>query len=136
MNTAVIFNMVCSLNKQDLLEGGLIREGLLWKLLTAILSFLWKLLTAILSLTFVSFKRFMPKIGEAVDLFWPYVLMVHLWSVLTVSIFNLFWLCSATFGNFSQEENSWNQLNNWKINIPDIYPLLVDNFVSIIVFIL
>jgi hypothetical protein len=30
------------------------------------------------------------------------------------SIFDLFWLCPATFVNFSPEENSWNQLNNWK----------------------
>ena len=29
-----------------------------------------------------------------------------------LSIFDLFWQCPATFGNFSPEENSWNQLNN------------------------
>jgi hypothetical protein len=29
-------------------------------------------------------------------------------------IFDLFWLCPATFGNFSAEENSCYQLNNWQ----------------------
>ena len=35
-------------------------------------------------------------------------------------IFYLFSLCAATFGNFSPEEYSWNQLNNWK-NHPGVF---------------
>ena len=31
-------------------------------------------------------------------------------------IFDLFWPCPATFGKQFSEENSWNQLNNWKIS--------------------
>jgi len=38
----------------------------------------------------------------------------HLYPPFKWSIFDLFWLCPTTFGNFSPEEYSWKQLINWK----------------------
>ena len=40
--------------------------------------------------------------------------MKNNWNHLYPLSNDLFWLCPATFNNFSPEENSWNQLNNWK----------------------
>ena len=31
-------------------------------------------------------------------------------------MFDLLWLCPATFGISSSQKNTWNQLNNWKNN--------------------
>jgi hypothetical protein len=48
---------------------------------------------------------------------------VHQWKIAKTNytpfqmiLFYLFWLCPATFGNFPPDENSWNQLNSWKIS--------------------
>jgi hypothetical protein len=40
--------------------------------------------------------------------------------------FNLFRLCPAKFDHFSPDENTWNQLNNWKKIIP-VYKLVIFN---------